>query len=47
MKFSMRGAGGTRFSLKLVPIMNGEDVPLLATFIQQSLQAVGILGSNG
>lgn len=37
-----RGAGGTRFSLKLVPIMNGEDVPLLATFIQQSLQAVGI-----
>ena len=37
-----RGAGGTRFSLKLVPIQNGEDVPLLATFIQQSLQQVGI-----
>jgi peptide/nickel transport system substrate-binding protein len=37
-----RGAGGTRFSLKLVPLMNGEDVPLLATFIQQSLAAVGI-----
>ncbi|MBV9393323.1 MAG: ABC transporter substrate-binding protein [Methylobacteriaceae bacterium] len=37
-----RGAGGTRFSLKLVPIQNGEDVPLLATFIQQSLQNVGI-----
>lgn len=37
-----RGAGGTRFSLRLVPIQNGEDVPLLATFIQQSLSAVGI-----
>ncbi|NNM71533.1 ABC transporter substrate-binding protein [Enterovirga aerilata] len=37
-----RGAGGIRFSLKLVPIQNGEDVPLLATFIQQSLQNVGI-----
>jgi peptide/nickel transport system substrate-binding protein len=37
-----RGPGGTRFTLKLVPIMNGEDVPLLATFIQQSLQNVGI-----
>jgi peptide/nickel transport system substrate-binding protein len=37
-----RGAGGTRFSLRLVPIQNGEDVPLLATFMQQSLQAVGI-----
>jgi peptide/nickel transport system substrate-binding protein len=37
-----RGPGGTRFALKLVPIMNGEDVPLLATFIQQSLQNVGI-----
>jgi peptide/nickel transport system substrate-binding protein len=36
------GAGGSRFTLKLVPIQNGEDVPLLATFIQQSLQAVGI-----
>ena len=37
-----RGAGGIRFSLRIVPIMNGEDVPLLATFIQQSLSAVGI-----
>ncbi|ONG53501.1 peptide ABC transporter substrate-binding protein [Pseudoroseomonas deserti] len=37
-----RGAGGIRFSLKIVPIMNGEDVPLLATFIQQSLSQVGI-----
>ncbi|WP_286936449.1 ABC transporter substrate-binding protein [Achromobacter sp. UBA4530] len=37
-----RGAGGVRFALKLVPIQNGEDVPLLATFIQQSLEAVGI-----
>jgi peptide/nickel transport system substrate-binding protein len=37
-----RGAGGIRFSLKLVPIQNGEDVPLLATFIQQSLSQVGI-----
>ncbi|MFT8242917.1 ABC transporter substrate-binding protein [Roseomonas sp. BN140053] len=37
-----RGAGGIRFSLRLVPLMNGEDVPLLATFIQQSLQNVGI-----
>jgi peptide/nickel transport system substrate-binding protein len=37
-----RGADGTRFTLRLVPIMNGEDVPLLATFIQQSLAEVGI-----
>ncbi len=37
-----RGAGGVRFSLKLVPIQNGEDVPLLATFIQQSLAEIGI-----
>jgi peptide/nickel transport system substrate-binding protein len=37
-----RPAGGIRFSLKLVPIPNGEDVPLLATFIQQSLGNVGI-----
>ncbi|OZI37852.1 peptide ABC transporter substrate-binding protein [Bordetella genomosp. 10] len=37
-----RGKDGRRFSLKLVPIQNGEDVPLLATFIQQSLDAVGI-----
>ena len=34
--------GGIRFSLRLVPINNGEDVPLFATFIQQSLAAVGI-----
>ncbi len=37
-----RGADGTRFALKLVPIQNGEDVGLFATFIQQSLDAVGI-----
>lgn len=37
-----RGAGGVRFTLRMVPIQNGEDVPLLATFIQQSLQQVGI-----
>ncbi len=37
-----RGSDGTRFSLKLVPIMNGEDVPLLATYIQQSLAEIGI-----
>ncbi len=37
-----RAGGGTRFALKLVPINNGEDVPLLATFIQQSLAEVGI-----
>jgi peptide/nickel transport system substrate-binding protein len=37
-----RGADGVRFTLRLVPIQNGEDVPLLATFIQQSLAAVGI-----
>ncbi|WP_407825810.1 ABC transporter substrate-binding protein [Azospirillum argentinense] len=37
-----RGAGGVRFSLKIVPVQNGEDVPLFATFVQQSLAAVGI-----
>jgi peptide/nickel transport system substrate-binding protein len=37
-----RGTNGIRFSLKLVAIANGEDVPLLATFIQQSLAQVGI-----
>ena len=37
-----RGAKGERFTLKLVPINNGEDVPLFATFIQQSLAQVGI-----
>src|ERR1700712_3118748 len=36
------GTDGNRFTLKMVPINNGEDVPLLATFIQQSLHAVGI-----
>ncbi len=36
------GAGGTRFSLRLVPLNNGEDVPLLSTYIQQSLAQVGI-----
>ncbi|MBM6596469.1 ABC transporter substrate-binding protein [Microvirga pudoricolor] len=36
------GSDGTRFSLKLVPINNGEDVPLLATYIQQSLAEIGI-----
>lgn len=37
-----RGGDGTRFSLKLVPVQNGEDVPQFATFIQQSLAEVGI-----
>lgn len=37
-----RKAKGERFSLKLVPITNGEDVTLFATFIQQSLGEVGI-----
>lgn len=37
-----RGADGNRFSLKLVQIPNGEDVPLFATFIQQSLAEIGI-----
>ncbi len=37
-----RGAGGTRFGLRLLPTVAGEDVPLFATFIQQSLDAVGI-----
>ena len=37
-----RGKDGVRFTLKLVPIMNGEDVSLFATFIQQSLGNVGI-----
>jgi len=37
-----RGAGGIRFTLRLVPLMNGEDVPLFATFVQQSLGQVGI-----
>src|SRR5690606_3317000 len=37
-----RGKNGERFSLKLVQIPNGEDVPMFATFIQQSLAEVGI-----
>jgi len=37
-----RGPDGNRFSLRLVPVQNGEDVPQFATFIQQSLGNVGI-----
>ncbi|OCG03978.1 ABC transporter substrate-binding protein [Gilliamella sp. wkB112] len=37
-----RKADGNRFNLKLVHINNGEDVPLFATFIQQSLAEIGI-----
>ncbi|MEL4888411.1 ABC transporter substrate-binding protein [Pectobacterium betavasculorum] len=37
-----RKGKGERFSLKLVPITNGEDVTLFATFIQQSLAEIGI-----
>ncbi|UFN50637.1 ABC transporter substrate-binding protein [Roseomonas sp. OT10] len=33
---------GQRFRLKIVPIQNGEDVPLFATFVQQSLRPIGI-----
>src|SRR5260370_15086523 len=36
------GAGGTRFSLRLLPAPWGEDVSLWSTFIQQSLSEVGI-----
>ncbi|MFC5507724.1 MULTISPECIES: ABC transporter substrate-binding protein [Hyphomicrobiales] len=36
------GAGGTRFSLRLLPAPWGEDITLFATFIQQSLAEVGI-----
>jgi peptide/nickel transport system substrate-binding protein len=36
------GAGGTRFSLRLLPAPWGEDISLWATFIQQSLGEVGI-----
>ena len=36
------GAGGTRFSLKLLPAPWGEDISLWSTFIQQSLSEVGI-----
>jgi len=37
-----RGAGGVRFSLKMLSPPFGEDIPLWSTFIQQSLQQVGI-----
>lgn len=37
-----KGKDGIRFSLKLVPINNSEDVPMFATFIQQSLAEIGI-----
>ena len=37
-----RGSDGRRFDLRLLPTVAGEDVPLFATFIQQSLDAVGI-----
>jgi peptide/nickel transport system substrate-binding protein len=37
-----RGAGGVRFNLRLLPAPWGEDIALWATFIQQSLQQVGI-----
>ncbi|WP_315835692.1 ABC transporter substrate-binding protein [Bradyrhizobium prioriisuperbiae] len=36
------GAGGERFSLRLLPAPWGEDISLFATFIQQSLSEVGI-----
>ncbi len=37
-----RGAGGVRFSVRLLPAPWGEDISLFATYIQQSLQQVGI-----
>lgn len=37
-----RGADGNRFTLRLVPVQNAEDVPLFGTYIQQSLAEVGI-----
>lgn len=37
-----RGTDGNRFTLRLVPVQNAEDVPLFGTFIQQSLAEVGI-----
>jgi peptide/nickel transport system substrate-binding protein len=37
-----RGAGGVRFNLRLTPAPWGEDISLWSTFIQQSLQEVGI-----
>jgi len=37
-----RGSDGRRFSIRLVPAPWGEDITLWSTFIQQSLQQVGI-----
>jgi peptide/nickel transport system substrate-binding protein len=37
-----RDAKGQRFSLRLVHLLNGEDEPLFATYIQQSLAEIGI-----
>ena len=37
-----RGAGGVRFNLRLNPAPWGEDIALFTTFIQQSLQEVGV-----
>lgn len=37
-----RGADGNRFTLRLVPVQNAEDVPLFGTFIQQCLAEIGI-----
>jgi peptide/nickel transport system substrate-binding protein len=36
------GAGGQRFSLRLLPAPWGEDISLWSTFVQQSLSEVGI-----
>ncbi|WP_315810961.1 ABC transporter substrate-binding protein [Bradyrhizobium sp. SZCCHNR2028] len=36
------GAGGSRFSLRLLPAPWGEDISLWSTFLQQSLGEVGI-----
>ena len=37
-----KGADGTRFTLKMASPPFGEDVPLWSTYIQQSLQQIGI-----
>lgn len=37
-----RGPDGNRFTLRMVPVQNAEDVPLFGTFIQQCLAEVGI-----
>jgi peptide/nickel transport system substrate-binding protein len=39
-----KGPDGKRFALKIVPIQNGEDIPLFAAFVQQALRDVGIEG---